>query len=305
MSDALGASIPPGWYDDPAGSGLQRWWSGIGWTEHTHDPAPKPVAPTPSPADDFGYTGGYKPMSATPGYDQVVVATGPVGKASGNTFGVWAIALSSIWYWLLFIGAGLYLVASGMYSGVMPSAGVETIPGVIPVELATYGVYIVLLFVFAWRDGVALRKRGIAAPSPLWLLLTQFGYLIRRRVVLKRDGVRSNAPGNVFAIPIILAIIATISTRAILAANPGLLSGVSSSTVIASLQRSAASQLNAQTGTTWTVTCPPTAPTTTPGATFLCTATDISGRTAQLQATVTTPDRFALAIVSPTSKQTP
>ena len=109
MSDALGASIAPGWYDDPAGSGLKRWWSGIGWTEHTHDPAPKPVAPAPSPADDFGYTGGYKPMSSTPGYDQVAVTAGPIGTASGNTFGVWAIALSPFWSWLLFIPAAIYL----------------------------------------------------------------------------------------------------------------------------------------------------------------------------------------------------
>jgi Protein of unknown function (DUF2510) len=42
-------SIPPGWYADPGspGSSGQRWWSGVGWTEHlavTEAPAAPSVA---------------------------------------------------------------------------------------------------------------------------------------------------------------------------------------------------------------------------------------------------------------------
>jgi hypothetical protein len=295
MSDVLGTSIAPGWYDDPAGSGLQRWWSGIGWTEHTHDPAPKPVAPTPSPADDFGYAGGYKPMSATPGYDQVVVATGPVGKASGNTFGVWAIALSLFWSYLIYLPASL-IVGGMAAAGASPLGTLGAFAGL---YLGAYAVYVALLFVFAWRDGVALRARGIAAPSPLWLLLGQIGYLIARRIVLKRDGVRSNAPGNVFAIPFLLGIVLAIIAAVLVGTNPTLFSGLASSSAISTLQKQAATQLDAQAGGTWTVTCPTTAAPTSTGATFICGATDATGRSTQLQATVVTPGRFSLKLLTP------
>ena len=299
MSDTLSASIAPGWYDDPAGSGLQRWWSGISWTEHTHDPAPKPAPPSVSPADDFGYTGGYKPMSATPGYDQVVIAAGPVGNASGNTFGVWAIALSLFWSYLIYIPASL--IVSGL--AVAGASPLTTLGAFAGLYLGAYAVYIALLFIFAWRDGVALRARGIAAPSPLWMLLGQIGYLIARRIVLKRDGVRSNAPGNVFAIPFVLAVVLGLVAVVVAVSNPSLVAGATSSSAISTLQKQAATQLDAQAGGTWTVTCPATASTTSAGATFVCSAADATGRSAQLQATVVSPGRFTLKALTPITVQ--
>jgi hypothetical protein len=41
----VSSSIPPGWYDDPAFAGSERWWNGSEWTESTR-PA------TTGPADD-------------------------------------------------------------------------------------------------------------------------------------------------------------------------------------------------------------------------------------------------------------
>lgn len=50
MSDIVRASPVPGWYDDPAGSGQLRWWTGAGWTEHLAPKAqPAPLAREPEP----------------------------------------------------------------------------------------------------------------------------------------------------------------------------------------------------------------------------------------------------------------
>ncbi|WP_158862973.1 DUF2510 domain-containing protein [Leifsonia sp. AG29] len=57
MSDQVGAGAPAaGWYADPTGAPIARWWSGAGWTEHTRElprpqvaPPPVPSPPVPSP----------------------------------------------------------------------------------------------------------------------------------------------------------------------------------------------------------------------------------------------------------------
>lgn len=45
------APAPPGWYDDPPGSGNSRWWDGNQWTHHTlRTTNPVRVAPNRSPS---------------------------------------------------------------------------------------------------------------------------------------------------------------------------------------------------------------------------------------------------------------
>ena len=44
------ASTAPGWYRDPSGSPLERWWNGAAWSEATRPAYPPPaqyVAPMP------------------------------------------------------------------------------------------------------------------------------------------------------------------------------------------------------------------------------------------------------------------
>ena len=49
MSTSTATQLPPfGWYPDPAGTGLLRWWDGENWTEKLERPRPE-VQPA------FGY----------------------------------------------------------------------------------------------------------------------------------------------------------------------------------------------------------------------------------------------------------
>lgn len=72
MSGILGAMTntpqqpPAGWYPDPAGSGGERFWDGVAWSQSTR----QKVAPQPTPAPSAGAPAGYGSPSPHVGQQQ-------------------------------------------------------------------------------------------------------------------------------------------------------------------------------------------------------------------------------------------
>lgn len=226
------AALPAaGWFTDPASETRLRWWDGSGWTEHTMaapPPAPPAAAWTPPsiaewtpPAStvtdeplrrerrrDRGRrpeaqrTAGAQPatpqLTATDDYVPIgqrfspVHSLVPVSKpGSPNTRPIWLLAL------LPLIAAG---AQAGLYFGGLLSDWVA------PVALAGGLLLVMALLVLA--DRAALKERHIASPSAWWvLLLPPFAYFMRRRAVLARQDVKSEAPGNAYVL-VLLGVIA-------------------------------------------------------------------------------------------------
>ena len=55
--DSSATAVAPGWYADPSGSGVPRWWDGTAWTAQVAPGHEVPVSPgTAPPAPDSHYT---------------------------------------------------------------------------------------------------------------------------------------------------------------------------------------------------------------------------------------------------------
>lgn len=81
MSGILGAmtqapQLPPaGWYPDPAGTGAERYWDGVAWSQATRD-VPTPASAPPPPPHP-GQPGHGPAGAAAPNYGQPMTSVGP------------------------------------------------------------------------------------------------------------------------------------------------------------------------------------------------------------------------------------
>ena len=262
------STVPPaGWYPDPGGTPQERWWGGVEWTHDLRAPEPQIalVSEPESFADPFPFVGfGTKEAAAWNDTDDAVRWHEP---ESPNTRPIWLLVFYPVFYFAL----QLLAVQLAAPTAVRLSA---------PIFVIGFIVLCVL-----W-DKRVLQQRGLATASALWALLGAIGYIIARRIALKRDGVRHNAPGNVFVVVLI------VSSAIFYGAFTEVTKAQNNAESIALLETNTAAQLLTSTQLIWTVDCPDDIDASKVGTQFTCTATAENGFTTPFVAKVTTPWQF-------------
>lgn len=86
MRDVTSSSAPPGWYPDPQGlPGVQRYWDGAAWTQHTH------TGPIGIPSSTTAQPSGPPQPAATTRPPAPAGATGTTLASYGRRVGGWLI----------------------------------------------------------------------------------------------------------------------------------------------------------------------------------------------------------------------
>lgn len=103
---------PAGWYDDPDSSGLERWWSGVGWTEHARPAAAEPAHPVAAAHAPAVPTASPPPVVAAAAALPRIKAQWGVGSIVSIVltviaFGLLALALSPAW---LLLPVGIFAI---------------------------------------------------------------------------------------------------------------------------------------------------------------------------------------------------
>ncbi len=192
---ASAAQPAPGWYPDPSGGSLQRWWDGNGWTAQTYSPG----AGVPS-------TGPRKVEPGTPVY----------------TPWIWAIVLMPLLsvISLFFFDFTAYFresFAASVAISADPSAPVDPFagsqglisPGYLAINALSFAIYLAS-GLFAFLDRRALLRRGFDRPFHwAWTFLSSLAYIIGRSVIVKRRAGSGLAPIWVMIAVTVVSIIIT------------------------------------------------------------------------------------------------
>jgi hypothetical protein len=193
---ADGTAPPPGWYPDPYGSGVLRWWDGIRWSEQLA-PAPYPGASSGAPY-------------VTPERRQLSPDT-PV-----YTVWIWLVALLP-----LLVGIELFFIHPQL--GFRLTADGSPVINRDPFAMLGGPIYFVVIafswllqaavVVSAWLDYRELVRRGVDRPFHwAWAFLATVVYPIGRTVIVRRvAGGRGAAPMWVsIAVAAVTIVLATI-----------------------------------------------------------------------------------------------
>ena len=173
------AAVPPGWYDDGTGSGQQRWWSGVEWTEHVATPTVivRPLLPADRPV-----------------YSVCIWLIVLLPLLSLGSFFLWQPNFD---YLSSPAGTPEY---ESRYLSSMFTPGYFVILGL---SFVSYG----LTALFAWRDSIWLRAQGVVRPfSWPWVFIPSYGglvYVIGRSVIVRRVA----APRGLAPIWVLIAVV--------------------------------------------------------------------------------------------------
>lgn len=262
----------PGWYRDPSGQADLRWWSGQTWSEATRasePPAealppvatPLPVAPTPLVDDPLPLISRPGAVPETPAarldlprsraeWRRVAASRRGIRTESPNTFAIWALAF-------------LPIIALGYTAATVLVWREGSIWAAIVVQLT--GLLVYLTFV-VW-DKVALARQRLLAPSLWWQLIPiPLLYFLLRRIILKKQGVISHAPGNVFVIVLVGSVVLAATT-----VTP-LVRQAARDLAVQQFEASVSADFASVGTDDVTIECPVDAPLTSVGARFACAA---------------------------------
>jgi hypothetical protein len=194
MSGASVLTLPmPGWYQDPAGIAVYRWWDGTDWTEGTHDGAAfepvivEPVVVEPVVVEPVVFPSAVfepappaapaPPAGSRDSRDSRATASAPAVRRGVS-------AAKTRWSTILTAYPFVYPFAVGTIVGLAYAGGSSTSPSTLAlIAGATAFVLLLPTFLLAERDRRELADRGYQpTPSVAWLLLLPpIAYLIARR----------------------------------------------------------------------------------------------------------------------------
>lgn len=281
---AAGTSLPvAGWYADPLTAGGFRWWSGFEWTDYAREPdavAVPAVEPAPEPArDPFPPAAPWAAIDADTSSGYVPMA----GRGPANSLGIWLLTILPLMSFALLV---LAMALSPMFPALVTEVRGRLYS--VPAFVVAMGLGVF----FAHLDRRALMRYRITPPSIWWVILPlHIVYVARQRIALKRHGIRSTSPSNVFVLALVL--VAFMNGAAIGPRVDGL----------ARAEVEITQALEQGSSASWSVDCPNDAPMSAPGAQVDCAATSSEGR--RMIVTLARMDDRTLSVVRTTEVTTP
>jgi hypothetical protein len=295
---------PAGWFDDPTGLELNRWWNGTEWTEHT---SPRPAAlvgagsvaagPAGSGSAAVGPagSGSFGAGSLAPALRPRAPEIEPLPHDVTHTYVPFGEHRSWQGHVAPVATAPIRWNTPGAIAvGFTPWVGLIASVGLVALALLGSGAWwwwfvgaallpLLWSIAFAARDRNKLEGWGYEArPSLAWLLLGPLAYLIARTVRVHQRVRRGSLPLWLFIINSVLISALVVGVGAGLGASLA-------ARGTAAIEQRTESELGSQ-GYDYSVACPASLAIFAVGSTFDCVASDATGTVGTVTVKITGPN---------------